>query len=65
MNFTGDISQRPEYKWAVLTMNGLKMIFPPDIPASQTSYLSVRTLEILQSEDWDCGGWTAPAARSD
>ena len=24
MNFTGDISQRPEYKWTVLTMKGIE-----------------------------------------
>ena len=65
MHLTGDISQRPEYKWAVLTMNGLKMIFPPDIPASQTSYLSVRTLEILPSEGWHCVDLTPPVGQSD
>ena len=42
MNFTGDISQRPEYKWTVLTMNGLKIIFPPDSRhSSQSDFLPV------------------------
>ena len=71
MNFTGDISQRPEYKWTVLTMSGLKIIFPPapDILASQTSYLSGRTWEILPTlhcqPDCHSADLTPPVDQSD